>query len=565
MKIKSFFLFLFLTAVFCCPDAAIAKADDAYDVLARIPVQHGGRIKPFETFAKEAVLFVTEKKSFKGIRPVELVWRWINEPEKWVQTPMLPLHYEPLREEFSIMAIGKRISPEIVLNHQPFIAAAQEAAQKRSIKEKLSFKEEKRLQLYEKAALFSEIGHGTIPGWVAHPDNVFASWLTLETVLGHQGSSLLASFYPQDKAVAFQEALRVLFDSFQTGAESSVQYEAALNVEKALRELHASGGVVLNQGLLETEVLYNRVNAFHWAWQIYLLSVLLVVVGMLFPEKFRFVRRFAFGSSVAAYLGGFVLHSYGFYLRCIIAGRPPVSNMYESVIWVSWAVVFFSLFLAAAYRTPLIHLFAAIVAALALMIAQGFPAFLDPFISPLVPVLRSNLWLTIHVLTITLSYGAFALAWGLGHASVFSFVFLPQKKDLQERLTLFLYRGVQIGIVLLAAGTVLGGVWANYSWGRFWGWDPKETWALIALLGYVAVLHGRFAGWLGPFGFSVAVVVAFLGILMAWYGVNFVLAAGLHSYGFGGGGFPSVAAVASTDLLLLAVAAYLYNRKTRSA
>ncbi|MCB0403803.1 MAG: cytochrome c biogenesis protein CcsA [Bdellovibrionales bacterium] len=103
-----------------------------------------------------------------------------------------------------------------------------------------------------------------------------------------------------------------------------------------------------------------------------------------------------------------------------------------------------------------------------------------------------------------------------------------------------MYRSIQFEVVLLAAGTILGGVWADYSWGRFWGWDPKEVWALIALLLYVAVLHGRFTNWLRGFGFAAVTVISFLGVLMAWYGVNFVLGAGLHSYGFGSGGIAYV-------------------------
>jgi hypothetical protein len=96
---------------------------------------------------------------------------------------------------------------------------------------------------------------------------------------------------------------------------------------------------------------------------------------------------------------------------------------------------------------------------------------------------------------------------------------------------------LQIGVLLLATGTILGGVWANYSWGRFWDWDPKETWALITLLGYLIVLHGRIAGKWAGFGMAMGAVLAFQGVLMAWYGVNFVLGVGLHSYGFGTGGF----------------------------
>ena len=103
-------------------------------------------------------------------------------------------------------------------------------------------------------------------------------------------------------------------------------------------------------------------------------------------------------------------------------------------------------------------------------------------------------------------------------------------------LSRFTYKAIQIGVLLLATGTILGGVWADYSWGRFWGWDPKEVWALVALLGYLAVLHARFAGWVGHRGLAALSVVCFALVVMAWYGVNFVLGAGLHSYGFGGGG-----------------------------
>ena len=118
---------------------------------------------------------------------------------------------------------------------------------------------------------------------------------------------------------------------------------------------------------------------------------------------------------------------------------------------------------------------------------------------------------------------------------------------------------------LLAAGTILGGVWANYSWGRFWGWDPKETWALIALLCYILTLHGRLAGWWTQFGLVVASVVCFLAVLMAWYGVNFVFGKGLHSYGFGLGGEMYVASFVVADLLFVGFAIWRYRRSRGTA
>jgi ABC-type transport system involved in cytochrome c biogenesis permease subunit len=121
----------------------------------------------------------------------------------------------------------------------------------------------------------------------------------------------------------------------------------------------------------------------------------------------------------------------------------------------------------------------------------------------------------------------------------------------------FIYRTMQVGVLLIAAGTILGGVWADYSWGRFWGWDPKEVWALITLLVYLVPLHGRFAGWVNTFTLVCASVVCFLSVIMAWYGVNFVLGVGLHSYGFTeGGGQGIVSAVVLAVLAIPAAAAW---------
>jgi ABC-type transport system involved in cytochrome c biogenesis permease subunit len=124
-------------------------------------------------------------------------------------------------------------------------------------------------------------------------------------------------------------------------------------------------------------------------------------------------------------------------------------------------------------------------------------------------------------------------------------------------LSNFVYRAMQVGVLLVAAGTILGGVWADVSWGRFWGWDPKEVWALITLLVYLIPLHGRFAGWVSTFGLIVASVVCYMSVLMAWYGVNFVLGVGLHSYGFVEGGGQGVVWTVAAAVIAVAAAAGL--------
>jgi cytochrome c-type biogenesis protein CcsB len=257
------------------------------------------------------------------------------------------------------------------------------------------------------------------------------------------------------------------------------------------------------------------------------------------------------------------VQGYGMLLRTMISGRPPVTNMYESVVFVSFGAMLFALAFEAAYRARYFAACASGLSVLLLILADNVP-ILDGAIEPLVPVLRDNMWLTVHVLTIMLGYAAYFLGVALGHLNLALYFFAPGRGPLLRTMSVFLYRALQAGTLFLAAGTLLGGVWASYSWGRFWGWDPKETWALIALLTYLAILHGRFLGWIRDFGLAVGALVGGLTVLMAWYGVNFILGTGLHSYGFGSGGYGYVAGFVVLEVAVIA-AAFLRVRAARPA
>lgn len=223
-------------------------------------------------------------------------------------------------------------------------------------------------------------------------------------------------------------------------------------------------------------------------------------------------------------------------------------------------------------------------------LAWYLPAIPGREFSPLQPVLRDNFWLTIHVLTIVSSYGAGALAWGLGIIALCYYLFgryrdvQPSRSGFAHRtapaaeaainrrppaqcatLAGYIYKAMQVAVLLLAAGTILGGLWADVSWGRFWGWDPKEVWALVSLLTYLIILHGRYAGWFGNFGLAVGSIMGATSIAMSWYGVNFLLGAGLHSYGFGSGGQLEVGIFILLNWLLLGAAAARYWSQTGAA
>ncbi|MCB0351280.1 MAG: cytochrome c biogenesis protein CcsA, partial [Bdellovibrionales bacterium] len=199
---------------------------------------------------------------------------------------------------------------------------------------------------------------------------------------------------------------------------------------------------------------------------------------------------------------------------------------------------------------------------LSLILCDVSSSVLDDALTPLEPVLRDNFWLLTHVVIIVSSYAAFFLAFFIG--DVMLFYYLKDETRYKDKIksgVQSIYRCIQVGVVLLAAGVILGGVWADYSWGRFWGWDPKETWAFIALLGYLAILHGRIVGLLKDYGLIASAVVSFSLVIMAWYGVNFVLGAGLHTYGFGAGGVEYVAAFVAIHLLFVTYVTTLrYNR-----
>ena len=299
---------------------------------------------------------------------------------------------------------------------------------------------------------------------------------------------------------------------------------------------------------LSREVHFNQFHPFAKACCLYAIAFL----GMLLAIWWEPLELY--WSVIGVFVAGVLFQGYGFWLRMQIAGRPPVTNMYESVVWVGFGIVALALTFELTYRVRYYLLAAAPLSVLCLILADSLPAVLDPGIAPLVPVLRDNFWLSIHVPTIALSYASFALAMGLGHVTLGNYLFTPQAKQRIRILSQLNYRVLQVGVLLLITGIILGGVWAYFSWGRFWGWDPKETWTLMALLCYLAPLYSRLVGWIGDFGVSVASVVSFNAVLMAWYGVNFVLGVGLHTYGFStGGSVLFVGGIVGLDLLFVLI------------
>jgi cytochrome c-type biogenesis protein CcsB len=248
-------------------------------------------------------------------------------------------------------------------------------------------------------------------------------------------------------------------------------------------------------------------------------------------------------------------------LRVIISGRAPITNMYETVLVSGLGSLLLAILLGHFKKEKIFIYMGLGYNVCTLMMITFANGMLTATISPLVPVLRDNFWLSTHVTTIMLSYGALALSWIMANGALFRKKFRTLDKKEEVRLGEILYTTLKYGTTMLAAGILLGGVWADYSWGRFWGWDPKETWSLIVLCIYIAVLHGRYTNWIKVDRFITITAGAFMSVMMAWFGVNYILATGLHSYGFSEGG----AVFLGSFFLLQSIFLVITRTKTQAA
>jgi cytochrome c-type biogenesis protein CcsB len=516
-----------------------------------LAIQDDGRRKPIDTFASETLTTLSGRslyrdKAGRTWRAKDFVLSALLETHDWRSEPMVLVSLGKLKEVLGLDRMQKRFSFAQLTALPELNRLAGEVHTLLRAEMPLDRLQQEVRSVSERLTLFARIMDGSAFLIVPADRKATDPWVVPPE---------FGKYYQEAQFAPVQKELQALATAYTQG--DAFQFSRS---SKRLRDgLSAlSPAVYPTDNELQLEYRYNHFQGFYRAIFFYGAGFVLLLAAYL-RNHGRILRNI--GVSIA--LIGLLLQATAITLRCLIAGRPPVTNMYESIIWVSFAVSVFGMIFFVRYRTTLYLLASLPASFLALLLVHQMPIAMSASIDPLVPVLRDNFWLTIHVLTITLSYAAFLLAWALGHILLFLYAWRPVVTRADGTIHFWLYRVIQLGVLLLAAGTILGGVWANYSWGRFWGWDPKETWALIALLCYIVMLHGRLAGWWTQFGLAVGSVVCFLAIVMAWYGVNFVLGKGLHSYGFGIGGETYVAILVLADLAFvgLAIARYRLSRR----
>jgi len=304
------------------------------------------------------------------------------------------------------------------------------------------------------------------------------------------------------------------------------------------------------------ELVYHEAMPFLWARIFYILAFIFFVISFASP------KRHWYWLGLLSIIAGFLPHTMGMAARIIIMGRPPVSSLYETFIFVGFISVLLGIGIEYFNRQWLGIVTAAICGTVLLFIAGKYSAEGDT-LKMLVAVLNSNFWLATHVTTITMGYGATCVAGILGHIWLIQ-ASLGRKAAVLESTYKTILGIMGVALTLTFLGTNLGGIWADQSWGRFWGWDPKENGALMIVLWITILFHAKFARMVNAKGIAVGCVIGMMVVMWAWFGVN-LLSIGLHSYGFTSGIANALIIYAVFEILFLILTSFLVLCRTQSS
>jgi cytochrome c-type biogenesis protein CcsB len=490
---------------------------------------NGGRLKPAHTLCSEFLRKIYGKDKFNDLSATQVIIGMMNDPVAWSKDSVIKVAHPKLRKllgsnDFDSKYIRTSFNSFFGENGHYLLSKLVEDAYaklpaKRSEYEKGIIKVDERINI-----CFTVFSGGIFRFFPLENDsnNTWLSY-TEHTRFSANDSLFVANIMP----MYFRAVTSAFQDDNWSTADTIVGY-----ISKFQNRYGAN--IMPSDSKIQLEITYNKWGLFSKLFMYYsmigLIFLTLLIVQLFKNTKLVRILITAFKWLIIV---GFLAHTSGLIMRWIISGHAPWSNGYESMIYIAWSVILSGLIFS---RRSLLALAAtAIVAAMLLMVAHL--NWLDPEITNLVPVLKSY-WLMIHVAIIVASYGFLALGAILGFISLWLIIFTTKTnktnlKDTLTELTLINEKTLEVGLFMLTIGTFLGGVWANESWGRYWGWDPKETWALASVLIYVFVLHMRFIPPLkGKYVFNVASLIAIWSIIMTYFGVNYYLS-GLHSYAAG--------------------------------
>ena len=523
-------------------------------------IQDDGRFKPVNTFSSELLRKLSKHNTYKGLTSDQVLLSMLLSPQAWYESDIIYVKKanDSLHRFLGVPKGTKLVKPKDFFdaNGQYKLAPLLKDIYNTNTPNQFQkdFKEvDQRIGLLNRALQGDIFKVFPVPNdpnhkWISHLDYV------------NDTLQITDPMYKQFVKNALPAYLILLQQATETGDYSKA--DKVLNNIKLQQEFYLAE-VLPSPAKVQTELWYNRINIFEQLFQAYLyLGTVLFIVLLwhIFMPKQIFRRLTQIG--IALLWICFILHTMGLAVRWYLSDHAPFSDAYESMIYVGWSAIGVGLFFSR--RSPLTVAATAFVTAMILMIAHW--NWMDPAIGTLQPVLNSY-WLMLHVAVIVGSYGPFALGMLLGVINLLLMIVTTRKNAykinlIQQELTIVNELALTVGLVMLTIGNFLGGMWANESWGRYWGWDPKETWALISIMVYALVIHLRLIPhWRGRWAFNFMSIVAFGSILMTYFGVNFYLT-GMHSYATGDKIItPAFVYYAVGIVLLLGLVSYLRVRK----
>lgn len=485
-----------------------------------------GRMKPVNTLSSEILRKIYRKDKMMGMNSDQIFLGMLTNPMYWETMPMIKVSDKELKKVIGVE--GKYASFNDFVDEEMGTYKLSEhvdAAYNKKPVERTSFdkdviKVDERVNIFYMAVSGDFLTVFPEPG---HPDN---KWHTAEdpySVFDSTDAGFVTNILP----VYYRDVVDAMSSNDWAQADSMLGY---------LKTFQDRNGAEVIPSKLKTqlEITYNNINIFKRLFPFYGLIGLIFIVVLFIQILSRGVDlKWIIRVLIWLIIAGFILHTLGLAIRWYVAGHAPWSNGYETMIYIAWGTVLSGILFS---RTSKITLATtAILASVTLMVANL--SWLDPQVTNLVPVLKSY-WLVIHVAIITASYSFLGVGALLGFLNLI-LISLQNKnnfgklKDTIEELTNINEMNLIIGVFLVTIGTFLGGVWANESWGRYWGWDPKETWALVTVLVYSFIVHMRLIpGLNGVFAFNFAALIGFSSVLMTYFGVNYYLS-GMHSYAAG--------------------------------
>ncbi len=503
-------------------------SEDHAAMFGRLLVQdENGRMKPMNTLASEVLRKVARKESIADLTADQVFLGMMLYPEEWTQQPMIKIgSQEEIHKLIPVSGELASFNDFFSSNGQYLLReAVRKAYSLKPIDRSLFDKEI--MKIDERVNICNMVFSGAMARLYPVENHPTDTWLTPADIVRGDGSVQVDPF-ARGFLPMYVSAVESAMSS-QDWTQANQQVEALHNFQQ-----QKGGDVLISQSKVDMEILLNKMNVFSRLSKTYGLLGLLFLI-MFFIKVFRPQMDMKTPTKVAFYLmlACFIAHTTGLGIRWYVSGRAPWSNGYESMIYIGFTTVLAGLIFT---RKSLGGLTATAILASTILMVAGL-SWLDPEITPLVPVLKSY-WLTIHVSMEAGSYGFLMLGAIIGLLNLILMIFLNPNNETRVIRTIremsYVSEMTLIGgLFMVSIGTYLGGVWANESWGRYWGWDAKETWALVTTLVYAFILHMRFIpGLRGMFAFSVASLFGFASVMMTYFGVNYYLS-GLHSYAAG--------------------------------